>query len=323
MTLQYRKARSYGPRVYYPRQGYRKRRYDYGYDQGYTREETRQFFDTGREIKRMMKSVSYFGNTNNIPTRLPSTAMYSVPLVFITEEQLQTEYEGVPANAVPYGFAQIVLCLQHTQFMMGLSSEHFDRVYVRRIDLEYVPTGTESLVAQRLLANGNALFSAPPYSNTPVIFTYDPTADVSTREEALKGMKRFDTGTPEQPLFSVPLVNQAVKMAGATQLNTSQLTKTHCGTVYKPRYLLLNETGSFGKTESAPLDIATQYKLETLGEDPIETQRRNQGKLVATYGTFNVILPRVLLRQPQQLPTPQNVYINILATFELDLYGHR
>lgn len=273
---------------------------------GLSRRETDDQIHRARIDNLIMNETSFFGNSGISPYVLRSTAVYTGRMQFFPQDYFQ----GTNLNSqfYPYGFMQFILKPSDTELFKSLRIMTWDRFRISKIKLEYIPTGTESLVSQVIATNEpNTVFNNPPYSNMPMIFSYDPTANVANLEQALAGQQRFNLTNLEGRIL---LATEARSAMSNNQIKPGSSTTEFKSTVFKPRSQVFSQTGPISTVSNAVIDVRTQYNSV---RNPIE----NDGKVIATYGAFNVIIPRI---NTEQNVSP-NIDINVIATFVFELYG--
>ena len=251
---------------------------------------------------------TYFGMTGRMHTTLKTTATKSMQMRFIPSTAIGT---ALP-QSVPYGFAQIVLTLQDTTFMLGPAAEFWDRAIVRRIKFKYAPTGTETIFAAILAQQQNQLYLSPPYANSPLLITYDPTANVLDANQALLGMDRL----LQQGQITTNFITESVRAQRQSQHYIGETTKPFKGRIVSPRTMLVSPTGPQGFTSRNEIDLGNQYKITYVNGALVAPR---QYEHVATYGTLNFLIPRVLSLPEQEVPV--SFQINVTITYELELFG--
>lgn len=261
---------------------------------------------------------TYFGNVGMTRTTLKTTAVQSVNMLFITDQMIanlnagQVQYNS---TTIPLGFAQIILKLQDTPFMLTNSVEFWDRVRVTRIKFRYSPMGTESVYLNMFLTSGVQGLLHPPYSNGPLLITYDPTANVTTAAEVIAGMDRFRS-QEQQPQVSTLLEGQ--RALRQSQHYVGETTKTFKGKILSPRAMLFSTRGPQGFTMNNEIDLGNQYRIQP-GELNIPEYQH-----LTTYGALNFLIPRSTtgLEGTQGGTALPVIRVNVSVTYYLELYGH-
>ena len=222
-------------------------------------------------------------------------------------------------NTIPLGFAQVVLNLQDTQFILTNSVEFWDRALVNRIKFGYAPMGTEAVYLNMFITGGNKQFLRPPYSNGPLLITYDPTANVNTAIGALIGMERLGNQDQQPTPLALDEVQRAIRQS---QHYIGETTKTFKGNIVSPRAMMFTNTGSQGFTMTNEIDLGNQY-LSRLGGNGQLIQIQDY-QHVTTYGALNFIIPRstTQLEGMQENMTYPIITVNVSITYYLELYGH-
>lgn len=289
----------YGPRT----RGYRRREER----SGMSRRERENEYHKANIQNLVVNKNSFFGNIGNYPFVLRSTAIYTGKMR-ILDESFFTD-TGLELQYYPYGFMQYILKPSDTELFRSQKIIAWDRFRISKIELEYIPTGTESLVSQVIVQNNNptAVVNNPPYTNLPMMFSYDPTANVINQQEAMDGIERFNTTQTED---RIKLASVARSVMGNNQIKPGSSTKKFEGNVYKPRSQTFSENGPVSTVTNAVVDVRTQYN------PAIDSFGRN-GKLTSTYGSFNIVIPRF----NSTSTIPINLDINVVATFVFKLYG--
>lgn len=291
----YRRYKPRAPR--YQQSSYRKR--------GLSRKETDNEIHRARIQNLITQEASFFGNSGIYPYTLRSTAMYTGRMQFLSEKYF--EGTGLDHTLYPYGFMQFIMKPCDSELFKTLRIMVWDRFRISKIKLEYIPTGTESLVSRVITRNEPTIvFNNPPYSNMPMMFSYDPTANVGNLNEAILGQNRFEDTTQGK----INLANAARAAMSNNQIQPGSSTKEFKSTVFKPRSQVFSQVGPISTVTNAVIDIRTQY-------NPADDSFNKEGKVLATYGAFNVIIPRI---NTEQTYTPQ-IDINVIATFVFELYG--
>lgn len=267
---------------------------------------------------------TYFGTLGMTHTTLKTTAIKSIDMLFFPDEYETNE--DISPNSIPLGFGQVVLAIQDTQFMLSGSTEFWDRFRVRRIKFRYSPMGTEAIYQNLFITGGTTEYLYPPYSNGPLLITYDPTANVADANEALNVMTRFGTqqqivGTDE---FRVKYIIEGQRAMRQSQHYVGETTKTFKGNIVGPRAIMYTTTGSQGFFISSQIDVANQYKIQGSGVANVQ-----DGEFVTTYGMLNFIIPRsttglfsmINPSNNQRVALPK-IKMNVTITYYLELYGH-
>lgn len=255
-------------------------------------------------------------------TTLKTTAVKSINMLFFPDQMIArlnaTSQVKYNPNTIPLGFAQVVLNLQDTQFMLTNSVEFWDRVRVNRIKFRYAPMGTEAVYLNMFIAGGNRQFLHPPYSNGPLLITYDPTANVNNAEGALLGMQRFGTQDEQLRTQTLEEVQRAIRQS---QHYIGETTKTFKGNIVSPRAMMFTLTGSQGFTMTNEIDLGNQYLIRLGGNGLIPIQDYQH---VTTYGALNFIIPRstTRLEEMQGDMAYPIITVNVSITYYLELYGH-
>lgn len=254
---------------------------------------------------------TYFGTTGMTHALIKTTAVKSIEMILTPQGNDVT---------VPMGFAQTVLAIQDTQFMMSGAAGYWDRFRVRRIKFRYSPMGTESIYLNMFMANGNRAFLYPPYSNGPLLITYDPTANVENAAQTLNTMTRFYTAANQ--LDAQKYVLEGRQALRQSQHYVGETTKTFKGNIVSPRAMLYNSRGPQGYMINSDIDLGSQYKL---GQTAMQ-----ENQFVTTYGMLNFILPRSTTEltqvnpnpnQPEQATVLPTIRVNVSITYYLDVYG--
>lgn len=273
---------------------------------GLNRRETDNQIHRARIDNLVMNETSFFGNSGKSPFILKSTAIYTGRMQFFPQEYFQNT--NLDPQFYPYGFMQFILKPNDTELFKSLRVMTWDRFRISKIKLEYIPTGTESLVSRVIVTSDpTTVFNNPPYSNMPMIFSYDPTANVANLSQALAGQQRFDLTTNQGKIL---LANEARSAMSNNQIKPGSSTTEFKSNVFKPRSQVFSQVGPISTVTNAVIDIRTQY-------NSLRTPVENEGKVIATYGAFNVIIPRI---NTEQTVYPQ-IDINVIATFVFELYG--
>lgn len=260
-------------------------------------------------------------------TTLKTTAINSVSMLFFPDQMIaQLNAGSVKYNpgTIPLGFAQVILNLQETQLMLTNSIEFWDRVRVTRIKFRYAPMGTEAVYLNMFISGGNVQFLHPPYSNGPLLITYDPTANVNNAVEVILGMQRLGTQEQQPTVESLTEVQRAIRQS---QHYVGETTKTFKGNIVGPRAMMFTRNGSQGFTMTNEIDLGNQYLIRIGSNGQVIPPQDYQH--VTTYGALNFIIPRATTQLEPMQSNPNNpnaafpiIKVNVSITYYLELYGH-
>lgn len=262
-------------------------------------------------MKRVLDSEQYYGGTRGSVFRMSSPAIYSISAAIFNDAYFAGFPEGTK-DLYPYGFAEITLKAMDTDLFRSGKAYMWDRFRVARIELEYIPTGTESLVSQLILGDmpPQAAYINPPYANMPLLFSYDPTTNVLTKEQAIAGQGRFyGQGGAQNTTLKQLELDAAASAMGNNQIKPGSSTKVFKSTINSPRVQILATAGPVSALSGDYVNAKTQYSIKN----------QNVNAVVATYGTFNVIIPRIIVTNTQAA-TPR-LDVNIVANFWFELRG--
>lgn len=285
---------------------------------GYWYEQGRREYRRAKIEKAALEFEQFYGGTRGRSFYAESKAVYSSTLVYTSQYNFDEEEN----RQMPILFTQFVIKPYDTMLFTTGNINTWDRFRVTKIRLEYIPTGTEAIVASLIVQNQGTYPNAP-YANLPIYFSYDPTANVATMAQALEGSKRFEypptTGNPPRPNpQELELHKQRYRTIASEAMKLSQTevgstTDKFRSEVVDPRCMQFSETGpTSSSVQNSVLDVSSQLTPEN------NTPQGRQGKLLATYGTFNISVPRILYSD-----TTPTIRVNVVATFSFELYGDR
>lgn len=296
-------------RDYRPRTDYRPR---------YSRREFQHEYRRARVEKNALEFEKYFGGTRGRPYYSESKAIYSSTMVYTS----QYKFDEDERIQMPIMFTQFVLKPYDTTLFTSGDIKSWDRFRVVKIRLEYIPTGTEAIIAS-LIVNTRGTYPDAPYANVPIYFGYDPTANIANMSQAIEGSKRFEYPTVSNPPTTeqerdIEAKKKRYRTAASEAMKLSQIevgctTEKYKSEVVDPRCMQFSLNGpTSSSVQNSVLDVSTQM------QPSMTTAEEMEGKLIATYGTFNIAVPNVILGTG----TP-TVRVNVVATFTFELYGDR
>lgn len=265
-------------------------------------------YKRARIEKTVMNTTPFYGTPRGTKISIVARAAYTETIRYVRPDNL------TQTSIYPIGFTQIVLKPYDTDFFKSNRILQYDRFRVSKIEIEYTPTGTESVLAQSfpLEVNARDYPSQIPFLNIPLYFGYDPTANVSNIQEALSGMSRFVSGTGNNSYVNANGLSVASGAMLLSQMGYGQSTEPFHSTIIKPRAITLSSTNPVTQYSDSVVNVSTQYTANDTSAD---------GKLLTTYGTFNVCIPRVLNGSEDDIYRDAPMRVLITVRYHLRLYG--
>lgn len=302
-----RSGARYGPRP----------RYGYGYNSRrsqFNRERYRDAYARAQIDKTVFGSAQFFGNAGRRPTILRAYAFQSRPITFLTDDILAEVEDEQQRALAPLGYAQFALTPYHTNLFTSDVIYMYDRMRVRAITIEYTPTGTESIISTIIAQNRplNGIVPRVPYANLPFIYAYDPTVNDTTATAVINGFPTYnDHGAITNPAIDV--VMRGNRAMNANQKETGSSTKRFVARISDPRTLVMKDNGAIPMLSAGVLDIASLMR-------PLSDLTENEGRSLATYGSFTVIVPRSPGYNLGDTVVPR-IDINVTITYLIEAYG--